>query len=230
MKRSICSHKPGSLWNRVLINATVFFCLFAGIPDARLVADPAPQIDREANDDPIKEIRLLKDEMRPNRRTSLTFYTRLMDRRESHRRDTCRELVQIFKDQTAANGARACAANCLGELQMQDAVNDLAPQVGFLFTQPLYVYHLNDMPEFEQFPVQQALIKIGIASVPALIGNLVQSDDAQVRKLSLEAIYRIEGDKDIVQIRLQKAAKAETDAKKQARLQAALKALDEAKF
>ena len=74
-----------------------------------------------------------------------------------------------------------------------------------------------------------ALIKIGTPSIPAMIRNLKESDDARVRELSLEILYHIEGDKDIVQLRLQKALKAEKDLQKQARLQAALKSLSEIK-
>lgn len=61
----------------------------------------------------------------------------------------------------------------------------------------------------------------GCPSIPAMLRNLEESDDAQMRKLSLEVIYRIKSDKDIAQLRLQKALHAETDTQKQARLQAA---------
>ena len=74
-----------------------------------------------------------------------------------------------------------------------------------------------------------ALIKIGNPSIPAVIRNLAESDDAKVRELSLTALYHIDGDKDITQLRLQKALKAEKDLQKQARLQAALKSLSEIK-
>ncbi|MGH7976622.1 MAG: hypothetical protein ACREC8_08160, partial [Limisphaerales bacterium] len=75
-----------------------------------------------------------------------------------------------------------------------------------------------------------ALVKIGTASIPAMIRNLEESDDSAVRILSLRVIYRIEGDKDIVQLRLQKALKVEKDSRKQARLASALKALAETSF
>jgi len=74
-----------------------------------------------------------------------------------------------------------------------------------------------------------ALIKIGNPSIPAMMRNLAESDDAKARELSLQVLTRIDGDKDISQLRLQKTLKAETDSTKQTRLQAALKSLAELK-
>ena len=70
-------------------------------------------------------------------------------------------------------------------------------------------------------------MKIGSPAIPPLIQNLEESDDPTVRKLSLFVLCFIDGDKDIVQLRLQKALKAEKDPKKQARIQAAIKSLPE---
>jgi len=73
----------------------------------------------------------------------------------------------------------------------------------------------------------EALVKIGNPSIPVVIQNLEDSDDVQVRELSVTVIHRIEKDKDIAELRLQKALEAQTDAKKKARLQSALKSLAE---
>ena len=79
-------------------------------------------------------------------------------------------------------------------------------------------------------PVVEALIKIGNPSIPAVVRNLAESDNADVRSLSLKVLCRIDGDKDIVQLRLQKAIAAQKDSNKKARLQAALKALADSAF
>jgi hypothetical protein len=63
-----------------------------------------------------------------------------------------------------------------------------------------------------------------------LIHNLAGSDDAMTRRLSLPALGHIDADKDITRLRLQKAFKAETDATKQARLQAVMGDLDKITF
>jgi HEAT repeat protein len=83
------------------------------------------------------------------------------------------------------------------------------------------------LPAIADCAAMKALIKIGTPAIPAVIKNLAESNDAEVRKLSLEVLCRIEGDNDIVQLRLQKALAAEKDLQRQARLQAALKALAE---
>ena len=80
---------------------------------------------------------------------------------------------------------------------------------------------------WDRYPAMEALIKIGSASISAIIQNLTESDDAKVRELSLKVIWHIDHDKDIVQLRLKKALKAEKDSTRQARLRAALKALSE---
>ena len=76
---------------------------------------------------------------------------------------------------------------------------------------------------WDHYPAMEALIKIGTPSLPAVIRNLAESDDAKVRELSFMVLNRIEGDRDIVQLRLQKALKAENEPQKKTRLQAALK-------
>ena len=83
---------------------------------------------------------------------------------------------------------------------------------------------------WDRYPAVEALIKIGTPSIPAMIRNLAENDDAKVRELSLQVLYRIEGDKDIVQLRLQKALAAEKDIAKQARLQSAISALPALKW
>ncbi len=50
------------------------------------------------------------------------------------------------------------------------------------------------------------------------------------RRVSLQVLTRIDGDKDISRLRLQKALNAQKDSQKQARLQMALKTLGETQF
>ena len=63
-----------------------------------------------------------------------------------------------------------------------------------------------------------------------MIKNLEESDDAKVRESSLNVLISIEGDKDVVQLRLQKALDAQSDAKKKDRLKAAIKSIPEIKL
>ena len=125
------------------------------------------------------------------------------------------------------NEAKCYAAYFIGEYRFSQSANNLAQVIALHedFLRPngrIWVWG--------QYPAMEALIKIGNPSIPAVIRNLAESDDAKVRELSLKVLYHIEGDKDIVQLRLQKALRTETDLQKQARLQAALKNLDEISF
>jgi hypothetical protein len=70
---------------------------------------------------------------------------------------------------------------------------------------------------------------IGSPAIPAVIRNLADSDDSRTRRISMRVLISIDGDKDIVQLRLQKALAAEKDLQKQTRLQAALHSLAESK-
>ena len=78
----------------------------------------------------------------------------------------------------------------------------------------------------DKYPAMEALVKIGSPCLPAVIRNLAESDDVKTRELSLKVVYRVDGDKDIARLRLQKAVQAEKDPQKQARLQQAVKALE----
>jgi hypothetical protein len=82
---------------------------------------------------------------------------------------------------------------------------------------------------WDSYPALEALIKIGSPAIPAVITNLTQNDDAEVRRLSLKALRHIDRDDDIVGLRLQKALDAQLDATAKARLQLALDSLKEAK-
>ena len=78
-------------------------------------------------------------------------------------------------------------------------------------------------------PVPEALLKIGSPSIPPLVSNLEDSNDRNVRETSLDLIRRIDGDKDITRLRLQKAKDAQQDPFKKDRLQAALDSLSASK-
>jgi HEAT repeat protein len=139
------------------------------------------------------------------------------------RKNLIMALLSVFNDSSASNLNQCAAAYYLGEVKAAEAVDALAAKI----TLQLNIWSLNihALPIIPKNSAMEALIKIGDPSIPAVIRNLADSDDAQVRKLSLQVLVRIDGDKDITQLRLQKALKAQTDSQKQARLQSALKAL-----
>ena len=136
-------------------------------------------------------------------------------------------IVRLIKTVTNTNATKldhGMAAFYLGELHAVEASDVLAQQITLnlgMETTALY----QGLPMVCGLTSRDALIKIGTASNPAIIRNLAVSDDVKVRELSLQVLYRIEGDRDIVQLRLQKALAAEKDSTKQVRLQSALKDL-----
>jgi hypothetical protein len=135
------------------------------------------------------------------------------------------ELIFILTNTKSSNYQRCSSAYYLGEMHAAEAAEALATNITLIFTGPEDHLSILDYP-----PAVEALFKISTPSIQPIIQNLGNTDDAKVRKLSLQVLYRIEGDKDIVQLRLQKALQSESNPTKQARLQSALKALAEASF
>lgn len=167
---------------------------------------------------------------------------------------TRKEGVQLLKQQRLQNidilisilngnfspDVKDSAAIALGNCRASEAVNVLIKNID-LDVRGRVILGL--LSEEEGNPVSTSLVKIGNPSIPAIIQLLEETgsvldngktlDDrrsVEIRALLLRALCRIDGDKDIVRLRLQKAMKAETDSKKQARLQSALDALDKTSF
>jgi hypothetical protein len=143
------------------------------------------------------------------------------------------KLLDIFIDARSSNVEQCTAAFYLGEMHIADAANQLAGKIALRLNASNAIFDMDELlpklPNME-YPAMDALIKIGVPSMEPIIQNLADSDDATIRKLSLQALFRIEGDKDIVQLRLQKTLKTETDIQKKGRLQLALKVLTDTSF
>lgn len=168
------------------------------------------------------------EEIVASTKENISAFDRTVNKFSDNQDHLAQELIIIFNDTNSSNLSQCEAAHFLGELKISKAADSLSKKITLrLDASHLIITHL---PSITVTPAVDALIKIGNPSIPAVIRNLVESDDAKVRELSLKVLYRIEGDKDIVQLRLQKALKAETDTQKQVRLQSALKALAETSF
>jgi HEAT repeat protein len=144
----------------------------------------------------------------------------------SEKEQAAHQFLVIFKDPASSNFKRCAAAYYLGELSNKNAINDLASSISLAFK---YDVDSLRIPAFAGYPAMDALVKMGSSSIPALIRNLTESKDTLVQDLSLQAIIRIDNDRDISQLRLQKAIKSETDLQKQTRLQSALASLAQTK-
>jgi PBS lyase HEAT-like repeat len=148
------------------------------------------------------------------------------DKWRAERGQLINELIKIFKDPKSFTINRSAAAYYLAEMRAPEAVDALAADITLQFELNIPAHNLNGLEmKWSGYVAMQALVKIGNPSIPPVIRNLTESDDAKVRELSLQVLTRIDGDKDISQLRLQKALKAEKDSQKQARLHVALKSL-----
>jgi PBS lyase HEAT-like repeat len=150
-------------------------------------------------------------------------FVHVVNKLQAERTDIHNELLALLKNPQSSDFTKCAAAYHLGEMRAPEAVNTLANQIKL----HLDTRDIESLRGLEGSVAVRALIKIGSPSIPAMIRNLSKSDDAMVVELSLLVLDQIEGDKDIVQLRLQKALAAEKDLQRQARLQAALKALAE---
>jgi hypothetical protein len=137
-----------------------------------------------------------------------------------------KDLLEILKNARLSGISRCGAAFYLGEMRFGGAADALAANI-ILDIGPQFTDHLTILMGT---PAANALIKIGVPSVPYVIRNLAESDDQKIRSESLRVLYRIDDDKDITRFRLQKALSVQPDLTKKARLKSALKALGETTF
>jgi len=140
---------------------------------------------------------------------------------EKERQETIKNLILILSGNFSPD-VKDFSAKLLGDYRASEAV-DILVQNFELDLRPRSILGL--LADDYIQPATWALIKIGNPSIPAVIRNLEETDNARIRGLSLKVLYQIDGDKDIVQLRLQKALTAQSDPQKKDRLKAALQAL-----
>jgi hypothetical protein len=149
----------------------------------------------------------------------------LFSQASQDRGQTIRGLLKILNDPASKANVKLYAVYYLGAMHATEAVNNLAAQITLapngITGGSLYV---TESP-WNGASAVNSLVSIGIKSIPALIRNLATSDGSKIRGFTLRALSRIDGDKDISQLRLQKALNDETDSTKKANLSAALKEL-----
>jgi hypothetical protein len=133
------------------------------------------------------------------------------------------DLLNTFNNQKSSRANQCIAAYYLGEMRYSSAADSLAVDIKVNLGDSDIL--IQGLPVILAYPARDALVKIGAASIPAVIRNLTESDDALVRALSFDVLTHVDGDKDIAGLRLQKALNAEKDSHKQARIQLALKEL-----
>jgi hypothetical protein len=148
------------------------------------------------------------------------------------RRDFIGKLTTMLKSEKSSNLSQCASAYYLGETRDSESVATLVDRISLhLDMSKINIIGLPPiLAEMGEYPAMNALIKIGLPSIPALIQNLEISSDTKVRDLSLKTLLLIDKDKDIVQMRLQKALRSEKNAPRQAQLKIALEALGNSSF
>ncbi len=81
-------------------------------------------------------------------------------------------------------------------------------------------------PIWGQYPVAEALCRIGIPSVPEMLKNIKTSNDEKVVELSISVIQNVEGS-DIGRIILEKEMEKQTDTQNKNKFESAVKKFDE---
>lgn len=159
---------------------------------------------------------------------SWEFHTKMTESFHVHYGQSSQDLLRLLEDKKTSYVNQCVIIYYLGKMRMTEASKALAERIDFQFDyRRLPVSKEFIMWDIKRYPALEALVEIGNPSLPAVMRNLAESDNVKVRELSLQVIVRIDSDKDISQLRLQKAIKAEMDPQKQARLQTALKTLVE---
>jgi hypothetical protein len=212
------NHIPRSLSFLSLVLPGTLAALLMSASMGKLVGQTESDSAKPLDEKITAAINAIKDGNAPQ-----TDFKKLFDDEYNHRKQMTQELIKRLNDPASDNLAKCYAAYFLGVLHATEAADSLATQITISAPRN---GHLSDMEApWNNEPAAQALRMIGVPAIPALIRNLAESDDAKTRETSLRILKIIEGDKDVVRLRLQKALKAEKDSQKQARLQAALKSL-----
>lgn len=140
-----------------------------------------------------------------------------------------RRIQEVLLNQLTStdNEVRCYAAFLLGEYRFPQAADSLARIINL----EAKVRRTSREWYWDQYPVVEALIKIGNPSIAPVIRNLRENDDEQVRELSLKVLYFVEGkDSEITALCLRRASEAEHDPAKRARLQSAANKLRDPAF
>lgn len=142
------------------------------------------------------------------------------DMREQYLSDLMRERLSVQEelmrllDQGQSDDIRFCAAYLLGMYRMDGAVTSLA--------QHIRMEQTREIPRdrealWGRYPVVEALVRIGIPSIPVMIETIETASDEGVRNLSAQVIRNVYG-LDIAKQVIEKRAQIQTDQQKREHL------------
>jgi hypothetical protein len=142
----------------------------------------------------------------------------VLERASTDRSDLQAALITQLRDHSNPKEVTISVAFLLGLHRMEQAVQDLSTHI----TLTNYPLAEDDRrPLIGEYPVVDALIRIGSPAIPEMIKNIETSDDRKVCELSAKVIRYVDG-REIASFRLQKAMERQSDPGKKARLKAAM--------
>ena len=115
---------------------------------------------------------------------------------------------------------RFAAAYLLGMYRMERSVRALSKQI----TLEAEITQNKRRPLWDRYPVAEALIRIGLPSIPVMLENIENSEDDLVQGLSARVIRYVQGP-EIGSIIVERAIEKQADEVRKKRLQEALKYL-----
>jgi hypothetical protein len=165
------------------------------------------KIQADANTALIGQMGALNDEER------IELVEQLIKERIHMERNLIRQL-----DNSKTKQAKFAVAFLLGYYRMEKSV----PHLSKLITLEAQGTKQKRENLWDRYPVVEALIRIGNPAIPEMIRNIETSEDNKVRELSARVIRYVEG-AEIGRIVIEKAIEKQTDPRRKARLEAALK-------
>lgn len=117
--------------------------------------------------------------------------------------------------------ANFAIAYLLGFYRMEQSVPHLSKYIALKIEK---IERVKALPLYGEYPVVEALIRIGNPAIRQMIKNIESSDDEKVRKLSARVIRYVDGP-EIAKFRLEKTIEKQSDPTKKSRLKAALESM-----
>jgi hypothetical protein len=151
---------------------------------------------------------------------------RAMEMLTQQRREIVERLISVLKGNFSAD-VKEDAAKLLGNFRASESVDALAQNID-LDIRVRVIKGL--LLEEDIHPISEALVKIGNPSIATAVGYLQNGDSPKLREVWLKVILRIEGDKNVAQLRLRQALEAQKDSQKKARLESSMQALMDSSF
>jgi hypothetical protein len=132
-------------------------------------------------------------------------------------------LIVLLRDSRLSNDKKIRICAMMAHYRIED-IPDLAENIDLEYVSPQK--EITELPLWGRYPAQQALIRIGTRSVPAMLQIIETSDNEKRRELAARVIIGVQegsGEPALARILMEKKIEKQTDPEKKKRLEATLK-------